>query len=386
MTDIPVLEYLQQAGRAGRPDFNDEYGEAILIAKNEAHAEQLTEKYVQGEPEAIYSKVASQPVLRTYCLSLVASEYVTTTNQLIDFFNDTFFAHQYEDAQAIQQKLEQTIQQLREWGFLKGENQYENDSFTTADQLATPETLQATPLGRRVSELYIDPLSANEIIRGMYKASTRPTTLYAWIQLLSSTAEMRPLLRIKTAEYEEIQERLEENKKELLTKEPSIYEPSYEQYLETIKTANMLEAWCEEASEEELLENYSVRPGELRARTSIADWLLYAASELARILQFHHHRTPINNARVRLKYGAKEELLPLLKLKNVGRVRARKLYRNKLHTLADLKTIDAQTLANIIGAKTAKDIKKQLGQAVEVQETSPKKRKGQLSLHAKRFQ
>ncbi|MBU5688063.1 MAG: DEAD/DEAH box helicase, partial [Candidatus Aenigmarchaeota archaeon] len=45
---IPVFEYKQMAGRAGRPDFNSE-GEAILIAKNEDEAFELVERYINGE-------------------------------------------------------------------------------------------------------------------------------------------------------------------------------------------------------------------------------------------------------------------------------------------------------------------------------------------------
>lgn len=387
MTDIPVLEYLQMCGRAGRPDYGDDYGEAILIAKTQSQAQQLTEKYVQGQPEAIYSKVSAQPVLRTYCLSLAASEYVKTTDELIDFFNDTFFAHQYGDAKAIEKKLLTTVSQLREWGFLKSQQQAEHEDFASADQfIADQGQLQATPLGKRVSELYLDPLSAHELIDGMYKASTHKPPFFAWLHLLCCSAEMRPLLRIKNAEYEDIQQFLKENTKDLLINEPSLYEPTYEQYLESVKTAQMLHEWCEETSEEDILERYNVRPGELRARVSIADWLLYSASELARILKFHHHIAPINKTRTRLKYGAKQELLALLKLKNIGRVRARKLYKNKIRTLQAIKDINAQTLADIIGSKTAKSLKKQVGQDVNIKETSPRKRKGQLSLNAKRFQ
>jgi helicase len=375
------------AGRSGRPDFNDEYGEAILIAKTEAHAEQLTEKYVYGEPESIYSKVSSQPVLRTYCLSLSASEFVKTTDQLVEFFNDTFFAHQYGDAKEIENKLLTTVQQLREWGFLKSEKQAEHEDFASADQLLAEEgQLEATTLGKRVSELYLDPLSAHELIDGMYKASTREPPFFAWLHLLCCSAEMRPLLRIKNMEYEDIQQFLKEQSRDLLVKEPSLYEPTYEQYLEAVKTAQMLNAWCDEQSEEYILETYNVRPGELRARVSIADWLLYSASELARILKFHHHIAPLAKTRTRLTYGAREELLALLKLKNVGRVRARTLYRNRIKTLQDLKDVNAQTLADLIGSKTAKNLKKQVGIDVDVKETSPRKRKGQMSLNAKRFQ
>ena len=385
MQDIPVLEYHQMAGRSGRPDYGDDYGEAILITKTEADAKRLTEKYIYGEPEAIYSKVAAQPVLRTYCLSLAASEYVTTLNELQTFFAETFFAHQYGDAKAIENKITQTVEQLRDWGFLKQTNKTPADEFTNADKLITNDNqLQATPLGKRVSELYLDPLSAHELIDGMYSASTNKPAFFAWIHLVCSAAEARPLLRVKAAEYEELHEFLKETP-DLLVNEPSIYDPEYEQYLETIKTAQMLHAWTQEISEEELLETYNVRPGELRRRLDIADWLCYSSSELARILKFHHHIAPLQKTRRRLKYGAKEELLALLRLRGVGRVRARKLYKNGVRNAKDLKAVDAHTLKKLVGPKTAQKLKEQVGESIQATPPSKHKRKGQLSLHAKRF-
>lgn len=384
MQDIPVLEYHQMAGRSGRPDYGDDYGEAILVSKTEKEAERVTEKYIHGDPEAIYSKVSSQPVLRTYCLSLVASEFVENTQELQEFFAGTFFAHQYGDAAAIKSKINETIELLREWGFLQGEANQADDFTSAAELVTSDEELKATRLGRRVSELYIDPLSAHELIDGMYSASRSKPAFFAWLHLLCATAEARPLLRVKAADYEPLHEYLEQAP-DLLVKEPSIYDPSYEQYLEAVKTARMLEAWANEEDEETLLEDYNVRPGELRRRLDIADWLAYSASELARILKFHHHISPLQKTRQRLKYGAKEELLPLLKFRNIGRVRARTLYRNKIRSAGDIKEADATTLTELLGPKTAKKLKKQVGQDIDVDEPSPKKRKGQLSLESDRF-
>jgi len=82
--------------------------------------------------------------------------------------------------------------------------------------------------------------------------------------------------------------------------------------------------------------------------------------------------------RIRVKNGVKEELLTFLKLKGIGRVRARKMYVNGMKDIGDVKKADVTTLSQIIGGKLAQDVKKQLGQKVEA--VSSGKRKGQMGL------
>ena len=85
MVNIPVLEYLQMVGRCGRPKY-DTKGEGICIAKTAPDKEYIFFKYVCGEPEAIYSKLAVEPVLRNYLLSLVATRFVSTDEEIMAFF------------------------------------------------------------------------------------------------------------------------------------------------------------------------------------------------------------------------------------------------------------------------------------------------------------
>ena len=157
-----------------------------------------------------------------------------------------------------------------------------------------------------------------------------------------------------------------------------MYEPEYEDFLNSIKTALMLNNWVSEQDEEFLLEEYNIRPGELRGKIEIADWLLYASEEMAKMLHYQSIIKEIIKLRLRLKYGVKEELLSLVRLENIGRVRARILFRNRIRDVKELKEADISTLAQLIGEKTALSVKKQLGQEnIEVPEN---KRKGQISL------
>ena len=79
-----------------------------------------------------------------------------------------------------------------------------------------------------------------------------------------------------------------------------------------------------------------------------------------------------------MRYGVKEELLSLLRLEQIGRVRARKLYRNKIKDIADVKKVRLEVLEQILGRKIALAVKKQVGE--EVKEVRERKKKGQISL------
>jgi helicase len=86
--------------------------------------------------------------------------------------------------------------------------------------------------------------------------------------------------------------------------------------------------------------------------------------------------------RLRLKHGAKEELLPLLQLKSIGRVRARKLVNARIRTLGDVKEANLSTLAALLGRQIALDVKKQVGQDLSAErvQVKPHRRKGQTAM------
>ncbi len=378
MQPIPVLEYLQMAGRAGRPSY-DEYGEAICIASTEAEKEAIFETYVLGEPEDIYSKLAVEPVLRTYLLSLIASEVVRTEEQIIDFFSKTFWAFQFKDMNVLKEKILSMLHTLEQWKFL--ESSEVSSDFVSADEISGYK-YKATQLGKRTAELYLDPLTADMILKALGRGKGRDVKDIALLQMVCNTLEMRPLLRVRTKEYDSIQEKYMPYALEMLQPEPSVYEPEHDSYMDSIKTALMLKEWISEMSEEYILENYNARPGELRAKIDIGDWLLYASEEFAKMQSQHDMIKEIKKLRLRLKHGAREELLALLQLKDIGRVRARKLFNNSIKDIADVKKTDIGMIAHLIGAGAARSVKEQVGEKVDPEKIkiSERKRKGQMSL------
>ena len=369
---IPVLDYMQMSGRAGRPNYDKE-GQSIAIAISSGEKDKIGERYLNGTPEDIYSKLAVEPVLRTYVLSLIAASFTTTKKQLFDFFDRTFYAYQFKDLRRMHATITKMLDLLEEWEFIMRSG----DDFTSANEV-DDEKLKPTLVGKRVAELYIDPLTAHFIVTCLRNGSDKKLDAFSFLQMISHTLEIRPMLKVGIREYDRIQESMLELSDFLLENEPSMYEPEYEDFLNSVKTALMFSQWISEQDEEFLLEEYNIRPGEIRAKIEIADWLLYATEEICKIMHYQSLIKEIVKLRLRMKYGVKDELLPLVTLEKIGRVRARLLFRNRLRDIKDLKNADLSTLTQLLGEKTALSLKKQLGQEkIEVPEN---KRKGQISL------
>ncbi len=379
MQYIPVLEYLQMAGRAGRPSF-DTFGEAICLASSEHNKVEIREKYVFGEPEEVYSKLAVEPVLRTYILSLIASDFVRSKKELLDFFSRTFWAFQFRDMPKLELIIDKMLNLLGRYEFIISKQ--EEEGFIDASEIKDKKDgrIRATLLGKRVAQLYLDPITAHHMIKCIRHSTERPITPFGLLQMCCNTLEMRPLLRVKTAEFDKLNESFAKFESDLLQKEPSIYEPEYDEFLASVKTAFFFLDWINERDEEFLYEEFDIRPGETRVKIDRVNWLLYSAEELAKLMSFHEVIKYILKLRFRVKYGVREELLTLLKLKGIGRIRARKLFNAGIRDIGAIKKADPTSLSQLIGKAIALDIKKQVGEDIAKMKVPEGKRKGQLSL------
>lgn len=390
MTDIPVLEYEQQAGRAGRPKY-DKAGEAICIANSVEEKEKIWNQYILGEPEEILSKLAVEPILRTYILSLVATGYVSSVSGIKSFMSKTFYAHQYKDLGRLHSLLDKMISKLEEWEFISMESKQDEKEktgknktgFVSASKIKNDSEIIATKLGQRVAELYLDPYTAHYLIVSMQNNSSEKETIeFPVLQMITWTLEMRPLVRTRKKDLERVEEYLTKFDEDFLCLKPDEYSEEYYEFLDSVNTAIVLDEWMNETNEDKIFEEHNVAPGELNAKLERAEWLLHSCYELSKIQGFREVGKAILKTKTRLKYGVKEELLPLLKLKGIGRIRARKLFSNGIRDLGDVKKAEVTILAQLIGKTIALDIKKQVGQDLDAEkvQVSPTKRKGQISL------
>ena len=367
MAYLPALEIMQMAGRAGRPKYDNE-GEAILLAKNKNEATYAWDNYITGEPENIYSKLGVEPVLRTHVLALIASGTTPDKRTLLEFFSRTFYAHQKGDMDELRMILERVIQSLKQFRLItvgneKQEQNHEESEFKSASQLLSGSEggeLKPTRIGKRVSELYIDPLSADHILEKLQLAERKGTSDFGLLQLISNTIEMKPLLSIKKGDMDTINEIITKEEPNMTDRMPTPWEMEYDDFLRSVKTAAMFKSWIEEATEKQILDAFSVTPGELHARLSNSDWLLYSAQELALLLGLKSVTKDVRKLRIRIKNGIKEELLPLVRLKGIGRIRARILFNFGITSLDALRKSPQERLAKLVGAKIAQSIKEQL--------------------------
>ncbi|MFC7205090.1 ATP-dependent DNA helicase [Haloferax namakaokahaiae] len=387
MKPLEVLEVHQMMGRAGRPGL-DPYGEAVLLASDVDTRDELFERYIWAEAEEVYSKLAAEPALRTHLLATVASGFAHTREGLLEFLDQTLYATQTDDDQRLEQVTDRVLNYLEVNGFIEFDNQ----------------TIRATSIGHTVSRLYLDPMSAAEIIDGLEWAAksrneklrelegeveskpkkqreepggfqrasematsddgdgpietdrTYPTAL-GLFHLVCRTPDMYQLY-LKSGDRETYTELCYEREPELLGRVPSEYEDvAFEDWLSALKTAKLLEDWTREVDEDRITDRYGVGPGDIRGKVETAQWLLGAAERLASELDLDS-ALAVREAKKRVEYGVRDELLDLAGVRGVGRKRARRLFEAGIETRADLREAPkAHVLAALRGRrKTAENI------------------------------
>jgi helicase len=342
---IPASEYKQCAGRAGRPQY-DEFGEAVLIAKSLSDQNALFERFVLAPPDPVDSQLADESELRKHVLSSIAAGYVNDVNSMFEFMEHTFLVHQRQGRNIVE-LIGNTFDFLNREGFI------EKSGFRYF----------ATPFGSRTSRLYIDPMSALVIKQGLEKVHSGVN--FSGIGLLHMVicCPDSEMLSVGKKNYDELEYFANQVEDELIiTREEVAVLEDYYTALGVMKTVMMLTRWMDEEKEDELCERFDIGPGDIFRHTESAQWLLYAAESIAEVFRYKKLTHFIEDLRNRVRYGIKEELLALTKLKGIGRVRARILFQHGLEKPADLKKVSVEKLGDIrgIGLALARDLIKQI--------------------------
>lgn len=332
---IPVLEIKQMCGRAGRPGYDD-IGEAVIMARNEGDMHQIFENYIMGESEVIVSRMATEPSLRRHLLALIATTHCRTQEDILDFMSRTFYA-QHSDIWTIEDRINKTLKLLKEKELIAQDG----------------ETWEATLFGKRVSDLYIDPLSA-VIIREAVDRGKMGIPI-SYLHTITSTPDMYNLFINKT-EMAKYEKKVRAVRADMFQDIPQDL-GDMEYYLSSFKTACLLKDWIQEVSEDEIAKRYNVGPGDIRNKVETADWLLHSAAEIAKLYN-KQKAEMIHKINKRMKHGIKRELIPLTDIENVGRVRARILYDAGYETAREVANASKEELKALpgIGKKISSEV------------------------------
>jgi len=339
MQPIPAIEIKQMGGRAGRPGF-DQYGEALLIARDKKDEKFLFENYIKGKLERIDSQIGNESALRTHILASIAGAFTRTRAELLDFFERTFFAHQRGTSHLFR-IMDEVI------GFLKKEEMV----------VLEKKQLKATKFGHRISQLYIDPLTGVVIRDALLMEKEKE--VFALLHMIARTPDMMSL-SMRKKDIEEMLEVFYKHEENLLIPEDEKY--PIDEMLSQLKTASTLMQWIQEASEDSIVGQFGIGPGDLRTLIELCNWLLYSASEIAKLFRLEETMKTLSQLRVRVEYGVKDELLQLVSLRGIGRVRARNLYNAGFRSLKEIGEAPVEKLSKVptLGKTLAEDIKRQV--------------------------
>ena len=330
---ISVLEYKQLCGRAGRPQY-DKYGESIVIGNG--NKEEIIEFYIKGEPEPIESKIADDKSLRTHILSVIVTNPGIKKEELLDFFLQTLGGLQSRKS-TLKFAIDIALRFL-------------SSQFLVVEKNGR---YAATEFGKKTSMLYIDPLTATYFRDSIENVSKKGKHTLGFLHVITNCEEFFPKFSLRNKDYEIASLMIENHTSELL--EPiSEYDCS--------RSLIALQSWITESSETSLSDTLGIESGDMHRMVETANWLTYCLREIAKHVERADLLEELENLRRRIVYGIREELLDLVKVKGIGRVRARILFKHQIKTLDDLSKISVNKLAEIdkIGLTLANNIKSEL--------------------------
>ncbi len=208
----------------------------------------------------------------------------------------------------------------------------------------------ATEFGKKTSTLYIDPLTSVYFKKTLQKTSKGRKHTIGILHAITNCEDFFPKFSLRNKDFELVSTLLENHADQLIE--------SISEY-DCNRNLLAMYSWINESTEIFLSDNIGIESGDMHRMAETADWLIHAFYELAKLEKFDSVIDELNILRTRVTYGIKEELIDLVKVKGIGRVRARTLYKNGIKTLDELVSIPVEKLAKIdkIGPAIAENIK-----------------------------
>lgn len=332
---IPVFDYEQMSGRAGRPQYDD-VGYSYLIAKTMDEAQNLQDFYIEGEIELTNSKlVDNKDAIYRQIIAQIASSLSKNIEDLTDFFGKTLYGYQMSNnpsmalfaEDSLRYELENALSFLLQNGIIR----------------ATPEGLKTTEFGNLIAKSNYSVETAVKIKE--YISNISEINVEEFIYALCETPDL-PLISFKGRKSKDpVRDKLSEHGLFAV----DIGNPE--------ATAVSLIEWIDERSEYEIENRYSVYSASTRRSAYEASRLVKFAKDTSEVLGNYTNLKDFDFLSVRLYYGVKTDIIPLVVgVKRLGRKRARNLVKIFGNDLSGVSEKELQKVEGI-GPKLAEKIK-----------------------------
>ena len=301
---IPVFDYEQMSGRAGRPQYDD-VGYSYLIAKTSDEAINLQDSYINGEIELTNSKlIDNKDAVYKQIIAQIASSLSKDLDGLVDFFEKTLYGYQMNNnpsmamfaSDSLKWELENALEFLLQNGIIR----------------ATPEGLKTTEFGNLIAKSNYTIETSVKIKE--YVTSINEFNTSEFIYALTETPDL-PLITFKGKKNKDpVREKLSEEG--LFAIDIGNSEA----------TAVSLIEWINERNEFEIENKYGVYSASTRRSAYEASRLVRFAKNTSEILGNYSELKEFDLLSARLYYGVKEDIIPLVVgVKRLGRKRARNI-------------------------------------------------------------
>jgi helicase len=255
---------------------------------------------------------------------------------------------------------------------------------------------EATPMGERITQFYLDPLSASILRHGLRRAVRRlvrgnaPVSNFGLLHLATATPDFASLW----AKSKDMTQGSPLWVKTNSVVDELLHDSSYEErLLGYVKSAWMLEMWIEEKTLREIETALEVTPGDVNYRVDGISWLMSGAQAILMaddVFSEEHMEsisklsTQLDAVKQRVRHGCKEDLLQLVNIRSIGRRRARELvsmgYRT-VKSLAAMSNKEIKTLSSKRGwgPKIVDNLLNEVGKIIKPQKYDAEKQKQIIS-------
>lgn len=332
---IPVFDYEQMSGRAGRPQYDD-VGYSYLVAKTMDEAFDLEARYVNGEIELTNSKlIDNKDAIYKQIIAQIASSLSKNLDDLNDFFGKTLYGFQMKNnpsmsmfaQDSLNWELESALEFLLQNGIIR----------------ATPEGLKTTDFGNLIAKSNYAVETAVKIKE--YVSTMEKLNPAEMIYALAETPDL-PLISFKGRKSKDpVRDKLSECGLFAV----DIGNPE--------ATAVSLIEWIDERNEYEIENAYNVYSASTRRSAYEASRLVKFVKNTLEVLGNYSNLKDMDYLSARLYYGVKEDIIPLVVgVKRLGRKRARLLMKTFGDNLSEASEKDLQKVEGI-GPKLAGKVK-----------------------------